>query len=193
MSDYWSANGWATTQISGMRELDRALSVLPDKIAQNVLRQAVAAGAGEMKRAAKRRCPRRTGKLAKSIKFKYKRIGRGSRSGRVYYQVGPSEKYGHLVEFGTSSHVIKPSLSRRIKKKARGEAVSEYWGLGKDGRFGKKVDHPGGTAKPFLRPAFDEGRSEIIGAMRKRMFKGIEREARKLAKANNAARRLARG
>lgn len=175
-----------------MKELDRALSVLPDKLAAKVLRQAVAAGAGAMKRAAKSRCPRRTGKLSKSIKFKYKRIGRGSRAGRVYYQVGPSERYGHLVEFGTTAHVIKPSLSRRIKKKARGEAVSEYWGLGKDGRFGKKVDHPGGTAKPFLRPAFDESRDEIIGAMRRRISIGIEREARKLAKANIAARRLAR-
>lgn len=192
MGQDWAAKGWMTTQVGGMKELDRALSVLPDQLAQKVLRQAVAAGAGVMKREAKRRCPRKTGRLAKSIKFKYKRVSRGYRRGQVIYQVGPSEKYGHLVEFGTSPHVIKPSYSRRVRTKLQTGRTIAHSGLGYKGRFGKKVNHPGAAAQPYLRPAFDEGYGEIIKAMRRRIGVGIEREARKLARANIAARRLAR-
>jgi HK97 gp10 family phage protein len=188
----YSGRGWMSTEVTGMRELDRALSVLPDNIAQKVLKQAVAAGASVMKREAKRRCPKRTGRLAKSIAMKFKRIGRGSRRGRVFYQVGPKEKYGHLVEFGTGPHIIKPSVNRRIKLKARGEKVSDYWGLGYKGRFGKKVKHPGATAQPFLRPAFDESSDQIIKAMQRRIRTGVEKESRKLARKRIAARRAAR-
>lgn len=188
----YSGKGWMSTEVTGMRELDRALSVLPDNIAQKVLRQAVAAGASVMKREAKRRCPKRTGRLAKSIAMKFKRIGRGSRRGRVFYQVGPKEKYAHLVEFGTGPHIIKPNATRRVILRLRGEKVSEYWGLGYKGRFGKKVKHPGATAQPFLRPAFDESANQMISAMQKRIKRGIEAEARKLARKRIAERRTAR-
>lgn len=192
MADNWAAKGWMTSEVSGTKELDRMLSVLPDQIAQKVLRGAVLAGATEMKRQAKRRCPIKSGRLRRSIRVKYKRIGRGSRTGRVFYQVGPSERYGHLVEFGTGFHVIKPSLSRRIKRRVAGENVSSKWALGKNGMFGKRVNHPGATPQPFLRPAFDEGQDDIIRAMKRRIGTGIEKEARKLARENIVKRRSAR-
>ncbi|MGE4297036.1 MAG: HK97-gp10 family putative phage morphogenesis protein [Desulfovibrionaceae bacterium] len=150
---------YVDVQITGLKELERKLLQLPDKIADKVLRSAVLSGAGVVRKRARLLAPKRTGKLAKSIRSKVrKRTGKFVR----IYDVGPTVRYGHLVEYGTAPHVIK---------------VRKALAMGKDGRFGKVVEHPGSAPRPFLRPAFDSATTDIIETMRKKMAAGIEKEA----------------
>jgi HK97 gp10 family phage protein len=145
-------------KIEGLKELEKALLALPDKIAKRILARSVYAGAAVVRKAAREKCPVKTGKLRKSIKIK-KRRSKDRRE--VVYSVFVGEFYGRMVEYGTQSH--------RIKAK-KGKV------MGKDGRFGSEVDHPGGSAKPFLRPAFDSSTHQIIEAMKAKMAEGIAKE-----------------
>lgn len=56
------------------------------------------------------------------------------------------------VEFGTAPHLIK----------AKGLKA-----MGKDGRFGMRVDHPGATAQPFFFPAWRANRKPAKAKLRK--------------------------
>ncbi len=122
--------------------------------------RATYAGAVVVRDAARKNAPVKTGKLKKSIRIKKKRSRRGSTE--VIYTVFPKEYYGHIVEKGSGLHIIKVKT-----KKA----------LGKYGKFGLVVKHPGAKAKPFLRPAFDDNIPGIIDAMQAKLVQGIEREA----------------
>lgn len=197
-----SKNGFITVGVSGLKELEKALSVLPEKLAQKVIAQATAAGAAVVRKEAKQRCPVVTGNLRRAIRIKRK----FNRCGKCIYQVGPGRGakkngkytvdgyYGHMVEFGTSAHVIKPkNFKKHLKAALRsGKATTVHKALGPGGVFGSRVNHPGARAQPFLRPAFDSGHDAVIRAMRRRIKIGIEQEARKLARGRIAARRRAR-
>ena len=69
---------------------------------------------------------------------------------RIGAKVGtPLSKIGHLIEGGTRPHVILP--------KRRPVMIS------KDGIFrGRRVEHPGTRAKPWLNPAMEENRQRAI-------------------------------
>ena len=57
--------------------------------------------------------------------------------------------YPSYIEFGTAPHVIQTTKYRSLGNK-------------NVGFFGKKVNHPGTQAKPFLRPALDENNRAIL-------------------------------
>lgn len=104
----------------------------------------------------------RTGLLKKSIGLKTKKYGRGVNK-KIVGLVGPKlntfitrkgggkiepAKYAHLVERGAGSHAIKPRKSERL---------NTFTGPLKEGSK-KQValsnyQHPGATAKPFMKPA----------------------------------------
>lgn len=147
-------------RVSGFKELEANLKALPLRLARNVVARATYAGAVVVRDAARKNAPVKTGKLRKSIRIKKKRSRRGSTE--VIYTVFPKEYYGHIVEKGSGPHIIKVKT-----KKA----------LGKYGKFGLIVKHPGAKAKPFLRPAFDDNIPRIIDAMQAKLVQGIEREA----------------
>ena len=68
---------------------------------------------------------------------------------RVTVGVGPTKKatcFARWREFGTKPHVIP-------KARKRGRKVS----LLPDGGFRRSVMHPGQSARPFIRPAYDDG------------------------------------
>lgn len=94
-----------------------------------------------------------SGQLLKSLTVKKK----GGKSVRLHeHLVGPSAanphyRLGHLVEFGTTPH-----------------------------RIGKKL-HPGARAFPFLRPAFEETKDEVIKRFGAEIGPAVEARARKLA------------
>jgi HK97 gp10 family phage protein len=149
--------------VEGLAALESMLAQLPDKIERNIVRGALRAGSREFVKEAQRRVPRKTGRLAKSIRVSVRKV-RGALVATT--KAGNKEAfYAHLVEFGTAAHLIKPANAKAL-------AVA--------GRAVAKVRHPGGRAQPFMRPAFDIGGQRAVlsyaAYMRKRLTKaGIDR------------------
>lgn len=150
-------------EVKGLREIEQALKRLPIELERKVLRRAVLAGAGVIRDEARRLAPVRTGALRQNIVARYHK----RKNGLVRYDVGIRKGrkgmdayYASMVEFGTSPHII-----RAKKKKA----------LGVDGRFGSVVRHPGASARPFMRPAFDSKYNEAIDKVGQVVRRAVER------------------
>jgi hypothetical protein len=62
----------------------------------------------------------------------------------IYFDVQATADYALMVEVGTVAHVIESHGDYPLRN-ARTGAV-----------FGKRVNHPGTAAQPFLRPALDD-------------------------------------
>lgn len=156
----------------GDKELIAKLNALGGKVYRKVIKQASRKAFAPVVKTAKEKAPKESGLLKKSIGVKqksYPRAGRiativGARTGfaqevSVDTPFGPKTvrrdpvKYSHLVEFGTAPHSV-------------GSGDSEY-------------QHPGATAKPFMRPAFDANENRAIQIMRTELAAGVVREARK--------------
>lgn len=151
---------WVNLEVKGMKELEAKLLKLPRKIAQRILYRAVLAGAGVVRKEAKRLVVKRTGSLEKAIRAKRVRT---KKPGLAIYQVGARHPVAHLIEFGVAPHTIKAK-----RKKVMSDGSTFY---------GKTVKHPGFSAKPFLRPAFDQSAQKVLQAMNKKLMKDIEKEA----------------
>lgn len=104
-----------------------------------------------VERGAKRRCPvspegsngNPPGHLRDSIESSD--VGRDAQG--LYVDVGTDVSYALFPELGTRPHVI--------------ESHGDYPLRNKQGRvFGKRVNHPGTKATPYLRPALDDLRGE---------------------------------
>ena len=100
---------------------------------------------------AKRLCPvsprgsgdNRSGHLRSSIGFDLVRDAEGLRA-----DVGTTVDYALPVELGSRPHVIESHGDWPLRNRKTGQV------------FGRKVQHPGAPAQPFLRPAVDILRSE---------------------------------
>jgi HK97 gp10 family phage protein len=120
----------------------------------------------------------RLGLLRKSIGLKTKKYGRGVKK-RIVGYVGPKlstvfvkgkfiskpHKYAHLVERGASSHTVSPR--RKEKQKS-------FTGPIMPGRF-KSWQHPGATAKPFMKPALAAVGSQIFNRFSEKMAEIISK------------------
>lgn len=154
--------------VKGFKELEAALKQLPPNLAKRALERAVRAGAGIIRAEARRRAPADDGDLRKAIVVRKDRHGPSS----VNYKVGVSYKayYAHMVEFGTDPHTI--TLNKKNNRKVMRDK--------KTGKFyGKSVRHPGASAQPFLRPAFDETQDQVIRKVGEILAQSIAREATK--------------
>jgi HK97 gp10 family phage protein len=148
--------------VKGLAELQKFLDTLPAKMEANVMRSALRAGANVVKDEAKNNVPVKSGLLRDGLK-----VSTRSRKGVVTASVKATGKHAFIakwIEFGTAAHRIVP-------KKAK----SLFFG----GIFAEGVDHPGSSAKPFLRPALDNRAQEATVAVgnqiKKRLTKaGIE-------------------
>lgn len=69
-------------------------------------------------------------------------------------------KHAHLVEFGTAAHRIKARRRKAMKTT--------------QSQFAHAADHPGATAKPFLRPAYDAKQDDTVRAMAKGLEKKVK-------------------
>lgn len=149
-------------KISGLAQLDQALSTLAPRIVANIVRGGLRAGGKVIEAAAKEAAPQRTGKLAATIRTR-SGIRRGVPQARVV--VGSKEVwYAHLVEFGTQPHEIRPAGAKSLFLA---------------GLLREVVAHPGAGARPFMRPAMDASQTAAALAaaeyMRKRLTKeGLE-------------------
>lgn len=153
--------GYLEFEVKGLSELKENLKRLPQRLQEKALASAVLAGAGVIRDEARRLCPKKTGRLAKSIVAK--KVRDKNRMG-VTYQVGPKLFYGHMVEFGTSPHEIKAKKLGKVLKLSRWRNV-----------YARVIEHPGAPAKPFLRPAFDNKFKEATEKLRQALARSIER------------------
>lgn len=165
----------ADIEIEGIGELQNQLSTLPSKVRDKILVRAITKSANIVKQAAITKAPmgkskhlyRQWSKSEKTWKEQSLPHGLLKRSFSVkidktnpwYTEANPYVKkgrkaawYGHMVEFG---HRIVFVVGRNKKKIVRGT-------------------YP---ARPFLRPAFEETREQVIAEFKNEIAKNIERVA----------------
>jgi len=167
-------------EMTGVKELDKALKQLPEKVRNRVIGPATLAGIKPAVKAAKRKARKikDTGALAKSIFSKLLK----RRRGRPYVvaTMGPDKDshvesgkypynycsyYGMVVEYGWSDTGISPS-----KMTPRAGWVKRGQGSGSRPPY------------PFMRSSIEEIAPHVLANMQKNIEKKIEREAAKLAK-----------
>lgn len=111
------ANEFFRIEVTGFRELERALLELPNAVAKSVLRKALKKAGAPVVDAAQSLAPRATGALAESIEVKSSLVRRQRRrrrkQGDVELFIGatwPTGAHAHLLEFGTSKMAKRPFL-----------------------------------------------------------------------------------
>jgi HK97 gp10 family phage protein len=98
--------------MTGAKELSKLLKKLPVKVEKNFMRQAVRAGARVVVKDARKRVPKNTGNLAKSLGVVSRRAKNITMS--VKARSGKKQKndgfYGRFIEFGTRKMAARPFL-----------------------------------------------------------------------------------
>ncbi len=166
--------------VTGLKELDAVLSALPKKMQKQAYRRALTAAARPIRDEARMRAPKKSGKMAKSIKTG---SPRQNPDGSFSVQIRPDGEHGFLAlfhEYGTSPHFIAPGdaaqdgkgLSARLltRKAKRGDVTGEVatgrLKIGQNYVTGP-VFHPGHSAQPFMRPALDIRADDAVAAFAK--------------------------
>jgi HK97 gp10 family phage protein len=142
---------------TGISELGEVLDALAGdkKLSGKAVRGILNKAAKPIIQKAQELAPKEDGDLQKAIGTV---PGRGQGKGEQVY-IGPRRGgrfkgyAGHLVEYGTAPHLIRA--------KAAGGQLHLRGNV-----FVEKVHHPGATAKPFMRPAFDSKKDEAIGIIK---------------------------
>ena len=159
--------------IVGGADLAAFLKMLPKKLETNIMRAALRAGASVIAKEAKNNLSvHKTGALKKSIRtsshsqqgtvFAYARAG-GNRSGA---SKDKSAFYSAFIEYGSAAHIITPKKGKLLKFTAKdGSSVTT-----------SKVSHPGFSAKPFMRPAFDAKGPEAVAAVAQKIRERLSQE-----------------
>ncbi len=156
--------------VEGLDDVNALLKKLPENLGRKAANTAVRAASSTIRKAIRDRIRDNTGNLRRSIKVRKEKDQVGS----TRFTVLSTAPHAHLVEYGTSPHLIKAG------EKKSGKSVSQ---TGKktlsDGSriFGRTVQHPGAQAKPFFRPAIDESAERAIDTMREVMARAIVRAA----------------
>lgn len=170
----------------GGREFAQFLKRLPGEISGEILETSVNAGAVIIQTRAKEKCPkpaerRRPGtvRLADSINV----ATAEKDAAHVVVNVGTNVPYAHLVEYG---HQIVPRGPNRrrvsVTRVSRSGRVSTRFEVDPEAtRRAAQAVTGFVAAKPFLRPAFDESREQVVARIGQVMGKQIELTARRLS------------
>lgn len=161
--------------MTGWDGLLQKLEAVKVELRQQLLQNAVNAGARVIRDEARARVSVRSGLTRNAIRTFVRRtgVGRNEVSAGVGLRGGGKNgriHIGRFLEFGTTRHVIEPKTRRARRKEAL---------LLSMGQVVRKVDHPGIAPKPFLRPAFDAKSQAALDAMAKSLGRGIEKAIRK--------------
>jgi len=118
--------------VTGHKELERLLKLLPDRMAKRVVVNGLKAGGRVLVKGMKQRAPRRTGQLAASPTVS---SAAKSTKGQAHAVVGfrkPTSRRVHLTEFGTEHSVAQPFIRPTLDQD--GEAaigkIGENMGVG---------------------------------------------------------------
>lgn len=139
--------------LRGGKELAADFARLENAIRGPVLGRAAQAGAMVIETEAKRRAPRITGTLIRSIHTEITRQDATEAAAAV----GTNVEYGPHVEYGTGLH--GPKATEIIIRPRRAGGVLRFQ-IGNRIVFAKSVKHPGIRPRPFLEPAFDAKQKE---------------------------------
>jgi HK97 gp10 family phage protein len=189
-------------QIQGSRELDRLLRELPEKVAKRVSNSAMRAGAKVVASAIKANAPVRSyrGLLRTKHKVDKNRPSsldafstrvsvrgkgnlRASVRSRVTSRRSDVTAANQLLRGGKASVVALAGVSERAfyaRFLEYGFALVRGGSGGSRRGPGRVVGHV--PAKPFIRPAYEASKNLALRVVGDRLWKGIEREARKMAR-----------
>ena len=143
--------------IDGAKELEKKLRDLGAQAEKKVYRQALRAGAKVVQVAAKAKAPKDTGLLRKSIKVRAGKRSRGQIEVNVC--VDPIAFYWRFFEEGF--YRGKRMGGRKMRQEANGR--------------------PWVPPRPFIRPAWDEQKSNALRIITDKLLSGIQAEAMKKA------------
>jgi len=160
-------------EVKGLKEMERLLRKLPDRVAANALASALRAGGRPIIRQARKNLGGTNSAIAQTLKTKVlRKRGKGIRAALVGAGVSKRRNkatgetvtrdgwYAHIVEFGTLASRTRPLSSKTKRKK-------------------HKSPLPRGLkSKPFLRPAFDTTKSASLNAISKKLWANIKKELR---------------
>ena len=154
----------ATVEVKGLRELNEALRLLPDRIAKNVLRGACGAGAAIIRKEAVARAPVYTGDVTKG-----------------HPPPGTLKRAIYMKQIRERSGVTKQTFYVGVRS---GKKQRDKKGRTLDAYYWSWVEF--GTAKmrarPFLRPAFEAAKNRAVERIKQYLAERIPREAEKLAR-----------
>jgi HK97 gp10 family phage protein len=145
----------ASFEITGLKELQKRLATLPDRVQRKAMRPAVSAGATMIVRAQKSKAPRESGLLKKSIG---KKIVTNKKTQSVTAVIGP-----------------RKSVTGEYKGKLR--KPSRYAHLADKGFIDESGEHHPGNG--FVTTSLDEAGGQALNAMTSKLGDGIEKEAAK--------------
>ncbi|MBK3745621.1 HK97 gp10 family phage protein [Paraburkholderia aspalathi] len=162
------------TKIIGLQKLQNKLNRLPS-VAKDLIKQALEQSAAEIVAMAKSLVPVDDGDLRDSIGWTYGKAPKGAMTlGKVaaselagdltitIYAGNSKAYYARWVEFGTNPHKIEAKHAKS---------------LGKDGRLGTEVDHPGSAKSPFFYPSYRANKKQA----KRRINKALRGAAKKVA------------
>jgi len=155
--------------VSGLKELDRYLSVLPKNMQKQAYRSALTAAAAPVRDEARLRAPKQTGKMARAIKTGSARQNPDGTFSISIRLDGPHSFLGLFHEFGVSPHLIARTgkgegrVAVRKAKDGKGTINGGVMKIGDDFVSGI-ITHPGHAAQPFMRPALDAKADEAVQA-----------------------------
>ena len=160
-------------ELQGMKELDRMLKQLPRSMSKTVMRNTLKKAAKPIQVEAKMNAPvGATGNLKDSIvistKLKKGQRRAAMRLGEVVMYVGSTAPHAHLVEFGIKPHSIVPKKKNVLASQ--------------DAVFGKSVEHPGTTANPFFRTAWDATKDQAYKILQTEVWKELDKSVGRLLK-----------
>ena len=148
----------AKYEIEGLKRLEKALKLLGNKASKKVLKGALRDASKPIVKNLRKRIPKRSGELRKSVGVHVDRYGNlqiGYRSSKRYRGF-----VGRFLEEGTKSHSIGVS---KFRKKRGGKAISTPYG------FKNSVIVRGIKATPMLAPAMELKHKESIEVFKKRL------------------------
>jgi len=155
-------------QLIGDKELRKILEKLPEKVDVRLLNAAGRRAAKPLVRSARRKAPSKTGNLRKSIGTRARRAENGVSTIVIGPRTGKRQKfdgwYAHFVEFGTRG-IVRYNTKHRKK--------------------GQRYK-PDNKAKPFMRPAYDQEKANMMKEYEKEVAfvtqKYLDKQAAKMKK-----------
>lgn len=175
-------------EVSGLRELEQALVEIGNVASKKIMRQAMMYATKPTLDAMKsfapvgdgvgkdyKGNPKSAGRLKKTIKRKFKTKG----IGRSYAEIdvgamGRDAYYAKWVEFGTAPHFINRGANR---VNARGKVINKV--SDSKGTANERKMHPGSRPHPFIRPAWNMTKDQIITRFKDRLAQSIDAAIKK--------------
>ena len=103
--------------VSGIKEIDRALTKLERKINKKIMKKAMRKTVAEYRKAVRKLTPKRTGILRKSVTTDVKVMKKFFIKGRMYFgrKSGRNGWHAHLVESGTGARIVNDKWGLKAK------------------------------------------------------------------------------